>query len=92
MPETPSPEVLTVSKPDIQLGRRMHMAAAGRNVDADSPAKGRVSKAPRTGLMAPPAAGEHKNAYLAVCTQARELCLLVGAAAGSEELTGCIGV
>ena len=75
VPETPSPDVLTVSKPDhLPLGRRMAMAAAaaGRNVDDSSPGKGRVSKVPRVagGAMAPPAAGGgHKNAYVAVCTQ-----------------------
>ncbi len=73
VPETPSPDVLTVSKPDVPLGRRMHLAAAGRNVDADSPAKGRVSKVPRTGMIAPLAGGGQKNAYVAVCSQVRWL-------------------
>lgn len=43
---------------------------AGRNVDEESPSKGRVAKAPRTAggaaQLAPPTAG---SAYLSVCHQ-----------------------
>ncbi|PRW39278.1 dynamin-related GTPase isoform A [Chlorella sorokiniana] len=58
VPETPSPDVLTVNKPD-HLRRAAMAAAAGRNVDEDSPAKGRMAKVARTagvGAMAPPPA------------------------------------
>ena len=60
MPETPSPDVLTVNKP----------AAAGRNVDDLSPGKGRVAKAQRTQALAgPPATGT----FATVCKDASQL-------------------
>lgn len=70
VPETPSPDVLTVNKPD-HLRRAALAAAAGRNVDEDSPGKGRVAKVPRT-AMVPPAASAG-SAYLNVCHQAARL-------------------
>eukprot|EP00887_Chlorella_sp_A99_P005155 scaffold40.g5155.t1 len=79
VPETPSPEVLTVNKPDHLGGRKLHLgtAAAGRNVDEHSPGKGRVSKAPRVGgAMGPPppvAGGAANSAYLGVCAAAARL-------------------
>ena len=68
VPETPSPDVLTVNKPD-HLRRAALAAAAGRNVDEDSPAKGRLAKVART--AAPPAPATAGSAYLNVCHQVR---------------------
>jgi hypothetical protein len=69
VPETPSPDALTVNKPD-HLRRAALAAAAGRNVDEDSPGKGRVAKMPRTAVAPPPPAG---SAYLNVCHEVRTL-------------------
>ncbi|KAL4853400.1 Dynamin-related protein 5A [Chlorella vulgaris] len=69
VPETPSPDVLTVNKPD-RLRRAALAAAGGRNVDDESPGKGRLAKMPRTAMAAPAVAG---SPYLTVCHQAAHL-------------------
>ncbi|PSC67591.1 dynamin-related GTPase [Micractinium conductrix] len=73
VPETPSPDrhdVLgTVNKGDnLRRAAMAAAAAAGRNVDDDSPSKGR---APKSARMAAPAAGG--SAYLNVSHQASRL-------------------
>ena len=89
VPETPSPEVLTINKPD-NLGRKLDMAgaAAGRNVDDRSPGKGRVCKAPRVaGAMGPPPpvhGGAANSAYLSVCAQAARLFAKIRAAVAGQ--------
>ena len=63
-------QVLTPQYPN----RPLQCAIAGRNVDEDSPAKGRMAKVARTagavGAMAPPPATAG-SAYLNVCHQVR---------------------
>lgn len=76
VPETPSPDVVTANKPDhLRRAAMAAAAAAGRNVDEDSPGKGRVAKVARTsaaaGGMGPPTTAG--SAYLSVCQQASSL-------------------
>jgi len=54
IPETPSPDLTSIAKAEVPLTRRAQLAAAaaaagaaGRNVDAGSPGKGRVTKSAR---------------------------------------------
>jgi len=70
IPETPSPEVASSVKAaaaaaNIPLGRRVHQLNAGRNVDAASPAKGRVTKAARVATTS--------GGYQGVCARAERL-------------------
>ncbi|KAH7624935.1 putative Dynamin-related protein 5A [Nannochloris sp. 'desiccata'] len=56
IPETPSPDITSTAKAEVSLTRRAQLAAAaaagtagaaGRNIDAASPGKGRVTKSAR---------------------------------------------
>jgi hypothetical protein len=81
VPETPSPETLAVNKPDLR--RAAMAAAAGRNVDEDSPAKGRMAKVARTAMGPPGAAATAGSAYLSVCHQvSRQALGMLAAPAG----------
>jgi hypothetical protein len=85
IPETPSPDITSTAKAEVALTRRAQLAAAaaaagaaGRNIDAGSPGKGRVTKSARLVTKA----GSRSNAaftnglgsgYVDVCAAAEHL-------------------
>lgn len=77
VPETPSPDVLTAKKAEVPLNRQVRLLqAAGRNIDAASPGKGRVAKAARlAGIV--DAGVSNKGGYVDVCARAERLFAMI---------------
>ena len=77
VPETPSPDLVSTGKADIPLGRRAQLTAAGRNIDASSPAKGRMAKVARLAHAAPKQLNSRSSGlgagYVDVCAAAEQL-------------------
>jgi hypothetical protein len=83
IPETPSPDITSTAKAEVPLTRRAQLAAAaaaagaaGRNIDAASPGKGRVAKSARLitgGCRSNALSSMIGSGYVDVCAAAEHL-------------------